>query len=53
MKSLIACKYAPIYTVNGTPGVSSFACFAHSVYSATYDAWYEFLSNYQLGQVFE
>lgn len=29
----------PNLTTNGTLGVSSFACFAHSVYNATYDAW--------------
>lgn len=29
----------PNLTANGTQGVSSFACFAQSVYSATYDAW--------------
>ena len=29
----------PTLTANGTPGVSSFASFAHSVYSTTYDAW--------------
>ena len=29
----------PNLTANGTDGVSSFASFAHSVYSTTYDAW--------------